>query len=165
MPRVTRSKTIHAPLEDVWGLLADPYHLPRWWPRVERVEDVHVSGDSGRARWTSVMKTEAGAVVRADFRRVSAAEPSRLIWEQETEGTPFERIMHHSRVEVMLDRAGGETRVKLTANQRLRGLSRLGGGMMRRGTARTLDEALDGLEQALGGGSPSSAAPARRADP
>lgn len=153
MPRVRRSRAIGAPVGDVWALLADPYHLPRWWPRCERVEDVHVPGESGRARWTSVMKTGAGAVVRADFRRVSAAEPSRLIWEQATEGTPFARIMRSSRVEVELEpgAGGGATRVTLTAIQRLRGLSRLGGGMMRRGTGRTLDEALDGLERALGG--------------
>lgn len=150
---MSRSRTVDAPIDEAWELLADPYHLPRWWPRCERVEDVHASGEGGRARWTSVLKTESGGVVRADFRRISAARPDRLIWEQRLDGTPFERIMRSSRMEVALKPAGKEsgTAVTLTAIQRLRGLSRLGGGMMRRGTARTLNEALDGLEAALGG--------------
>ena len=29
-----------APLDDVWQVVRDPYHLPRWWPRVQRVEGV-----------------------------------------------------------------------------------------------------------------------------
>jgi hypothetical protein len=40
--------------------------------------------------------------------------------------------------------------VKLTAVRRLRGLSRLGGFMVRRATRKQLDEALDGLQQAVG---------------
>ena len=40
----------------------------------------------------------------------------------------------------------------LESDQRLRGLSRLGGFMMRRATGRTLSEALGGLERIAGGG-------------
>ena len=29
-----------APAEDLWEVVRDPHHLPRWWPRVQRVEDV-----------------------------------------------------------------------------------------------------------------------------
>ena len=38
----------------------------------------------------------------------------------------------------------------ITLHQRMRGLSRLGGFMVRRATRRILDEALDGLELAVG---------------
>ena len=43
----------------------------------------------------------------------------------------------------------GDTAVTLAAAQTLRGLSRLGSPMMRRGQGALLDEALDGLERAL----------------
>jgi hypothetical protein len=39
--------------------------------------------------------------------------------------------------------------VRLTSRQDLRGMSRLGSPMMRRATANTLDEALNGIERAL----------------
>jgi hypothetical protein len=39
--------------------------------------------------------------------------------------------------------------VTLASSERLRGLSRLGSPMMRRATKRRLDDALDGIEQAL----------------
>jgi len=29
---------IPAPRADVWNVVSDPYHLPRWWPKVTRVE-------------------------------------------------------------------------------------------------------------------------------
>jgi len=37
---VTRRRTVEAPVPEVWKLVSDPYALPRWWPRVSRVEDV-----------------------------------------------------------------------------------------------------------------------------
>ena len=50
-----------APRERVWEIVGDPYHEPRWWPRVERVEAVTKQG------WTSVMTSAAGGAVRADW--------------------------------------------------------------------------------------------------
>ena len=35
-----RSRTINAPVKDVWAVIADPEHMPRWWPGVDRMEDV-----------------------------------------------------------------------------------------------------------------------------
>jgi uncharacterized protein YndB with AHSA1/START domain len=138
---------IDAPVEDVWSVVSDPYHLPRWWPRVTRVEDVQGSGS--RARWTAVLGTEAGRGVRADYRCVSAAENQRYLWEQEVVDTPFERILRAARTEVLLRPVDAGTEVTLRIRQALRGLSRLGGPLMRRATAKTLTEALSGLERAL----------------
>ncbi|HEX6602862.1 MAG TPA: SRPBCC family protein, partial [Solirubrobacterales bacterium] len=98
MARVTRTRTVQAPLGDVWNLVSDPYNLPRWWPRVGRVENVDDKGGR-RARWTKVLETAEGRGVRADFRCVSSAEDERYIWEQELEGTPFERHLKALRVE------------------------------------------------------------------
>src|SRR5207342_823057 len=87
--------------------------------------------------------------VRDDFRCTGAVEGERLAWEQQIPGTPFERHLRRYAVEVGLEAEGEGTAVTLTVAQTLRGLSRLGGPMMRRGQGAVLDEALDGLERAL----------------
>jgi uncharacterized protein YndB with AHSA1/START domain len=149
MPRVTRRRTVEAPVPDVWKLVSDPYALPRWWPRVSRVEDVDARGGR-RSQWTKVLETQHGRGVRADYRCVSSAEPERYVWEQQLEGSPFAKHLKDSRVDVELHAAGaGETRVVLTSSQTMRGMSRLGGWMMRKGQRDILDAALDGLEEAL----------------
>jgi uncharacterized protein YndB with AHSA1/START domain len=150
MPRVSRSRTIAAESARVWDLVSDPHSLPRWWPRTQRVEDVRDPGGR-RAHWTTVLGTERGTGVRADFRCISSTHGLRYAWEQEIEGTPFERILKASRLEIGLDRDGDETRVTLTSNETLRGLSRLGSAMMRGASRRRLDEALEGIERALVG--------------
>jgi uncharacterized protein YndB with AHSA1/START domain len=141
---------IDAPRDRVWELVSDPHHLPRWWPKTVRVEDVRQVGSGKRSRWTTVLGTERGRGVRADYRCTSAATGERYVWEQEVEGTPFERILRFSRLDIEL--AEGDdpgTRVRLSSAERLKGLSRLGSPMMRMATRRRLDEALDGIERAV----------------
>jgi uncharacterized protein YndB with AHSA1/START domain len=124
--------------------VADPHHLPRWWPRVARVEGVDDHA------FTTVLTTEKGRSVRADFRVLESEPPRRRAWSQEVEGTPFQSILASSQTELTLEPDAGATRVTLALRQRLRGLARLGGFMVRRATARQLDEALEGLERAVG---------------
>ena len=64
MPTARRSRTVAAPPEQLWDVVSDPHHLPRWWPRVTRVEDVEAGA------FTEVMRTERGKLVRADFQLV-----------------------------------------------------------------------------------------------
>lgn len=149
MPRATRSRVIAAPPEEVWALVSDPYNLPRWWPRTVRVEGVEGTGKD--ALWTNVLGTAEGRGVRADFRCHEAVEGHRYGWEQQVEETPFARHLRASSVEIGLRPDGDSTAVELRSSQSLRGLSRLGAPMMRRGQASTLEEALDGIERALGG--------------
>jgi uncharacterized protein YndB with AHSA1/START domain len=149
VPGATRSRVIAAPPEEVWALVSDPYNLPRWWPRTTRVEGVEGSGAG--AQWTNVLGTAEGRGVRADYRCTDLTEGQRYGWEQQVAGTPFERHLRGSSVEIGLRPDGNGTEVELRSSQSLRGLSRLGSPMMRRGQARTLDEALDGIERALGG--------------
>ena len=150
MPRVTRRRTVEAPVAEVWKLVSDPYALPRWWPRVSRVEDVDARPGGRRSQWTKVLETQHGRGVRADYRCVSSAEPERYVWEQQLEGSPFAKHLKDSRVDVELHAVGeGETRVVLTSSQTMRGMSRLGGWMMRKGQRDILDAALDGIEEAL----------------
>jgi len=140
---------ISAPVPEVWSLVSDPYSLPRWWPRVGRVENVERKSGGRRSQWTKVLETSEGRGVRADYRCLSAAENERYVWEQELEGTPFARHLRSSRVEIALRESPEGTQVDLSSVQLLKGMSRLGSPMMRRGQGEILDEALDGIERAL----------------
>jgi uncharacterized protein YndB with AHSA1/START domain len=148
--RVTRTRTVEAPVRDVWKLVSDPYSLPRWWPRTARVENVDRRGSGRRSQWTKVLETAGGRGVRADFRCVSAAENERYVWEQELEGTPFERHLKGLRVEIGMRERDGGTEVRIAEEQTLKGMSKLGSPLMRRARREALDQALDGIERALG---------------
>jgi uncharacterized protein YndB with AHSA1/START domain len=147
MPRVTRRRRVGAPVTAVWELVSDPYNLPRWWPRTMRVESVE--GEGADVQWTKVLGTAEGRGVRADFRCRERIEGEHFGWEQMIEGTPFERHLRRYAVDLSLDNAESGTEVTIAAAQTLRGLSRLGSPMMRRGQGALLDEALDGVERAL----------------
>jgi uncharacterized protein YndB with AHSA1/START domain len=151
MPRVSRTRTVAAEPARVWALVSDPHSLARWWPRAQRVEDVHDS-EGGPVQWTLVLATDRGAGVRADFRCTEARERERYAWEQEIEGTPFERILKAARLAIELSPESAGTAITLTGDERLRGLSRLGSALMRGASQRRLDEALEGIERALGVG-------------
>ena len=146
MPSARRSRTIAAPLQLLWEVVEDPHHLPRWWPRVERIEDV--DGDA----FTEVMKTRKGKLVRADYRaRPSADGEHAVVWEQQLEGTPFARLLSASETHVRMEPVDGGTSVTIELHQRLTGVfPRFGGFMVRRAATATIDEALDGLER-IGG--------------
>ncbi|MBW8060195.1 MAG: SRPBCC family protein [Solirubrobacterales bacterium] len=151
MLRVTRRRTIAAPVGEVWELVSDPHSLPRWWPRTARVENVDRKSEGRRSQWTKVLETAEGRGVRADYRCLSSAEGERYVWEQQLAGTPFARHLRGSTVEIGLRAEGGATEVSLASTQALRGLSRLGSPMMRKGQRAILEEALDGIERALTG--------------
>jgi uncharacterized protein YndB with AHSA1/START domain len=149
--RVVRRRRIAAPTSALWSVIADPYHMPRWWPHTQRVENVSESGGAARS-WTQVLVTKDGRGVRADYRCVQATPEERYVFEQTVGGTPFERFVKQARTEIELAPRNGETDVTMALDRRLRGLSRLGAPMMRRAIGRTLDEALAGLETAATGG-------------
>lgn len=149
MSRVTRRRTISAAPEEVWRLVSDPHSLPRWWPRTSRVENVEQKSAGRRSQWTKVLETSEGRGVRADYRCLSSAENERYVWEQQLDGTPFARHLRSSRIEIVLRQRDDGTQVDLSSVQALKGMSRLGSPMMRRGQGAILDEALDGIERAL----------------
>jgi uncharacterized protein YndB with AHSA1/START domain len=150
MPSVSRSRVIDASPERVWDLVSDPQNLPRWWPRVLRVEDVQGSGE--RSRWTAVLETDRGSGLRADYRCSASTNAKRFAWAQEVEGTPFAKIMTAASVEILLEpKSAGSTTVSVRSEERLRGLARFGAFLMRGASRRRLDEALDGIHLALVG--------------
>jgi uncharacterized protein YndB with AHSA1/START domain len=141
---VKRKRTVAAAPDAVWRLVSDPHHLPRWWPQVQRVEEV--TGDA----WTKVLRTPRGKTVRADYTRVEWRPPTKMVWRQEVEESPFEAILDEAVTTIALEPADEGTRVELTSSQELHGRYRFGGFMLRRATKRQLDEALDGIEMAVG---------------
>jgi uncharacterized protein YndB with AHSA1/START domain len=149
MPKVSRKRVVAAPIDRVWALVTDPHSLPRWWPKTTRVEDVREADAGIGTEWTSVFGTERGNTVRADYRCTASEELRRYGWEQQIEGSPFERVLKSAAVGIELRPDDGDTVVTVTANETLRGFSRLGGPMMRGAVGGRLDDALDGIERAL----------------
>jgi uncharacterized protein YndB with AHSA1/START domain len=150
MATAKRTRTIGASPQEVWELVRDPHHMPRWWPGVKRMEDV------SEDRWTQVFQTKKGRAVRVDFHLLQSDPPGAggdppgvRTWEQDVEGTPFERVLAESTIELTLEPAEAGTLVTLTQRQKLRGYSRTGGFLLRRATKEKLAEALEGLDLVL----------------
>jgi uncharacterized protein YndB with AHSA1/START domain len=161
VPTARRSRTIAASAEQLWEVVRDPHHLPRWWPRVTRVEDVEDGA------FTEVMTTSKGKLVRADFNVVLLDEAARTLkWEQLVQGTPFARLLKSAETEVRLAPAapagrspdsgseshpGAGTEVTIELRQVLTGFfPRFGGFMVRHAAAATIADALEGLERISG---------------
>ena len=170
---VRRSRTIEASPEDLWDVLGDPHHLPRWWPRVSRVEAVEENS------FTEVLAGPSGKIVRADFDLIEQVDRRQIVWSQRVEDTPFARVLRSAETEVTLAGASGghaagglaeghgeqspTTEVTIELRQELQGfspkqrggwfggLSRFGSPLVRRAARSTIDEALDGLERIMGG--------------
>ena len=145
MPVVTKELGLDAPLERIWDVVSDPYALPRWWPRVTRVEEV-----SDRS-WTMVLLSDRGKPIRADYTLAEARPMELLEWHQELEETPFERMLSVSRIviELQRDEEAGGTAVVLRSTEKLRGLARLGSPMVRRAARKRLTEALEQLGEVV----------------
>ena len=148
MPVVRRSRRVEASPDRVWDVVSDPYHMPRWWPRVTRMEGVEDD------RFTEVLTTDKGRLVRMDFRLLESDPPGpgglpagRRLWEQELEGTPFERVFSEARTEILLESAGEKTLVTIALSHKLGGYARTGGFLLRRANRATLREALERLEE------------------
>lgn len=144
MATTRRSRRLAATPEQVWDVVADPHHLPRWWPRVERVESIDERG------FTQVMRSARGRIVRLDYEIAELIAPERCRWIQQVGGTPFERFLRRAEVEIELAADEAGTLITLALTQDLAGTSRFGGFMVRKAAGTQLDEALDGLERIHG---------------
>lgn len=162
MPTAVASRTIAAAPRDVWEVVGDPHHLPRWWPRVTRVEGVE--GDA----FTEVLAGRSGKVVRADFSVLESSPQRRAVWSQLVEGTPFEKVLISAVTKIDLAAVEGEagTEVRIELRQELPGplggprggplsglrlgVARFGSPLVKRAATATLHEALDGLARVLG---------------
>lgn len=145
-----RTRVLSAPIAEVWKVLEDPYSMPRWWPRVERMEGVEED------RFTQVFVSKRRHTVRADFRLLASEPPDaeypsgHRTWTQEVVGTPFERVLQESITEVLVEPVPEGTRVTIAQRQKLKGYTRIGALSMRGATVKRLDQALEGLERIVG---------------
>jgi uncharacterized protein YndB with AHSA1/START domain len=138
---VERETVVEAPPEEVWRLVSDPAHLPRWWPGVVRVEDAREDA------WTTVLSSPRGKTVRADYTRVEAVDGELASWRQEVAGSPFERVLASAVTSVSLapEDEGRSTRVSIALDQRARGWGRFAPLQFRAAGVRQVQGALDGL--------------------
>jgi uncharacterized protein YndB with AHSA1/START domain len=143
VPTVRRGRSVAADVEDVWKLLSDPERLPEWWPGAQRVEEVE------EGAWTLVLSTPRGKQVRADYSLVDSEPLRELLWRQEVEESPFERIMSESLTRFALEPEDDSTHVTMSNRIRLRGFSHFGVVQVRLAARRQLDGALEGLQSAL----------------
>lgn len=56
---ITASRVLLASREDVWAIVAEPYHLPDWWPAYSGVEPDR-RGLAEGARWTVLRSRTPG---------------------------------------------------------------------------------------------------------
>ena len=127
--------------DEVWQVISDPAQLPRWWPGVTRVEDATPQA------WTTVLTSPKGKSVRMDFTRVEASAPTRLVWRQEVEQSPFERILTEATTSLELSEAEAGTRVAIALDQKPRGWARFAPLQFRAAGTRQVQGALEGLER------------------
>jgi uncharacterized protein YndB with AHSA1/START domain len=67
VPVYAAKRVLLAPIEDVWGFLAEPYHLADWWPGISGVEPDR-RGLAPGARWKVI-----GPSTPSFFRKPQAA--------------------------------------------------------------------------------------------
>jgi hypothetical protein len=79
----TASRELLAPRADVWGFLAEPYHLSDWWPGILGIEPDR-RGFAPGARWKVRLQTQnvfTGRRERETMLLVAAVEPfERWTW-------------------------------------------------------------------------------------
>ena len=124
---------IAAPRERVWELVSDPHHLPRWWPRAVRVEDVRRCGSGTRSAVDDGARDRArqGRAGRLPLHQRGARGALRLGAGARGHALRADpALLARSRSGSRARTAG--TEVTLASSERLRGLSRLGSPMMRR---------------------------------
>ena len=139
-----RETVVPQALDEVWRVVSDPAQLPRWWPGVTRVEEATPQA------WTTVLTSPKGKSVRMDYSRVSALAPTRLVWRQEVDQTPFERILEEATTSLELSEADAGTRVAIELEQKPRGWARFAPLQFRAAGTRQVQGALDGLERLFG---------------
>ena len=113
-----------APRADVWAFLAEPYHLPDWWPGLTGVEPDR-RGLSPGARWKAIV---------AKRNVFTGARPvETLVLVQDVE--PYERIAFH----VLATKQDAEVRLHAAAPNRTRVTVEVSRGSPERAVRRLYD--------------------------
>jgi uncharacterized protein YndB with AHSA1/START domain len=141
---ISEETVVAASPEEVWGLVSDPARLPQWWPGVTRVEEA--TDDA----WTTVLSSPKGKSVRVDYSRVETDPERRVVWRQEVEESPFERILASATTEISLAEDADGTRVTVSLEQRPRGWARFAPLQFRAAGKRQVHGAVEGLDAVFG---------------
>jgi uncharacterized protein YndB with AHSA1/START domain len=137
------SRTLDVSADDVWPLVSDGTRVAGWWPMVERAEDVR------GGRFTLVLRSSRGVPVRTDWRVTASRRPELQRWEQELQGTPFQKALQRSAVEVRLERTDhGGCRVSVAVERTLVSRGAIAGLLGRRAAKRQAGDALARLVRA-----------------
>jgi uncharacterized protein YndB with AHSA1/START domain len=106
--RTEASRRLLAPREDVWALLAEPYHLSDWWPGYTAIRPDR-RGLAPGARWTVVRSMQVGLLRRPGGEGIvviEAVEP--------TLSVAWRDIEQGFKAEIALASADGQTDARLT---------------------------------------------------
>ena len=139
MANVASERLIAASPEAVWEVLADATTLPRWWPRVTRVEGVMETG------FTQVLVSRRGRPIRLDLLYTEVEPPRRLAWALDIPGGQFERLLREWATGFILTPDSDGVRVRIDERQIFRGSLKTGSLIQRRAQRRRLQDALAGL--------------------
>jgi uncharacterized protein YndB with AHSA1/START domain len=100
--RMTASRELLSPRPEVWGFLAEPYHLADWWPGISGVQPDRRGAAAG-GRWQIVRGAEPTLFRRPEGMGtllVTAADPPRLF--------AFQLVNERLDVRVELEAAAAE---------------------------------------------------------
>jgi uncharacterized protein YndB with AHSA1/START domain len=106
--KLVASRRLLAPREDVWALLAEPYHLSDWWPGYTAIRPDR-RGLAAGARWTVVRGTTPGLLRRPGGEGtivIESVEPTLAV--------AWRDLQQQFRAEVAVASVDGETDARVT---------------------------------------------------
>jgi Polyketide cyclase / dehydrase and lipid transport len=106
--KVEAARRLLAPREDVWALLAEPYHLSDWWPGYTAIRPDR-RGFAAGARWTVVRSASPGLLRRPGGEGLIVIESV-----DPTLGLAWRDLEQHFRAEIAVASSGGETDARVT---------------------------------------------------
>jgi uncharacterized protein YndB with AHSA1/START domain len=108
LPRFAAERTLLAPVEDVWAFLAEPFHLPDWWPGISGVQPDR-RGVAPGARWQVL-----GPDRPTFLRRPDAAGQLLVLDVVPMRRLAFQLTGQRLDAEIDLEAREGQTRARLT---------------------------------------------------
>jgi hypothetical protein len=107
---VEASRVVRAPRADVWALVAEPFHLPDWWPSYTGVEPDR-RGLAEGARWTVLRGRRPGLLRKPGGRGLILLE--RVVAATELSWLDVAQNVHAG---IRLDDEGRDTRATAFVN-------------------------------------------------
>jgi len=108
LPRFAAERTLLAAVEDVWAFLAEPFHLPDWWPGISGVQPDR-RGVAPGARWQVL-----GPDRPTFLRRPDAAGQLLVLDVVPMRRLAFQLTGQRLDAEIDLEAREGQTRARLT---------------------------------------------------